>query len=315
MRFINRRRFLQAAALVAIPAQPANAQQDDCPQQTGSSGSADADMSKLGFSQETFSDGAYSHSVYSKGQGPAVIVMHELPGMDMHAVRFANRLVEHGFEIHMPLLFGEPLAYSPNLNYVRLCINKEFAYLKSNTSAPVCDWVRSFANHLGQGGSGRNIGVIGMCVTGAFAIPVIIDSKVKTVVISQPAIPVSMTYYLTKKGEGSWMEKLNITDADLDNAVATVKQENLHVIVQRFKEDRLCPQQRAQRIANAFGESASWFEYDRPRPEADKPHALLTIEYDKAECSPENPTRVALARVVSFLHEHLDGQPTDSPPT
>jgi hypothetical protein len=104
------------------------------------------------------------------------------------------------------------------------------------------------------------------------------------------------------------MEKLNIADEDLDKAVGTVKQENLHVVVQRFKEDRLCPPQRVQRIADVFGENASCYEYDRPRPEADKPHAILTVEYDKADCSPENPTRVALARVVSFLHENLNAQ-------
>ena len=305
MRF-NRRRFLQTTALAAIPAQCANAQQDECPADKGSS-SYGADMSKLGFTEQTFGDGMYSHAVYSKGKGPVVIVMHELPGMDMYAVRFANRLVDHGFEVHMPLLFGHALVHSPNLNYARLCINKEFANLKANTSAPVCDWVRALANHLGEGKSGRNIGVIGMCVTGAFAIPVIIDSKVKTVIVSQPAIPVSMTYYLTKMGEGSWMEKLNITDADLNNAAATARQENLHLIVQRFKEDRRCPPSRARRIASAFGDNASLCEYDRPRPYADKPHALMTIEYDEAECSPENSTRVALAQVVAFLHEHLDG--------
>lgn len=306
MRSITRRQFLQASARAALPAQSTVAQQDDVSTSSSTSSPVAADMSDLGFSEQTFSDGTYSHAVYSKGNGPAVIVMHELPGMDLHAVGFANRLVEQGFEIHMPLLFGDPLDSSPNLNYIKLCISKEFAYLKSNASAPVCDWLRSFANHLGQGGSGRYIGVIGMCVTGAFAIPLIIDSKIKAAVISQPAIPLSIAYYTMKIGEGNWMEHLNIADADLDNAAATLKHENLRVIVQRFKEDRLCPARRAQRIVKALGENASLFEYDRPRPDAVKPHALLTVEYDKADCSPDNPTRVALARVVAFLHEHLE---------
>lgn len=314
MRSSTRRQFLQASALAAIPAQSTIAKQNDGLSASPTSSPVATDMNSLGFREETFSDGTYQHTVYRKGQGPAVIVMHELPGMDMHAVQFANRLVEHGFEVHMPLLFGDPLESSPSLNFVKLCISKEFAYLKSNTSAPVCDWLRSFANHLGQGGSGRHIGVIGMCVTGAFAIPVIIDSKIKAAVISQPSVPLSIPYYLTKIGDGKWMEQLNIADVDLDNAVATAKQDNLRVIVQRFKEDRLCPPRRAQRIANAFGENASLFEYDRPRPEADKPHALLTVEYDKADGRPNNPTHVALARVVAFLHEHLDGQSAGTRP-
>ena len=47
--------------------------------------------------------------VYCAGSGPAVIVMSEIPGITPQVAGFAQRIVEAGYTVFMPLLFGEPM--------------------------------------------------------------------------------------------------------------------------------------------------------------------------------------------------------------
>src|ERR1700750_638524 len=44
--------------------------------------------------------------VYVAGQGPAVIVMTEMPGISPHVARFARWVRDAGFAVYMPSLFG-----------------------------------------------------------------------------------------------------------------------------------------------------------------------------------------------------------------
>ncbi|WP_213780773.1 dienelactone hydrolase family protein [Caballeronia sp. dw_276] len=266
--------------------------------------SPDQTMRKLGFDAYTFDDDSYRHLVYVKGTGPSVIVMHELPGFDEHTVHFLDRLTAAGFRVHAPHLFGAPMWSDSTLNYARLCISKEFAYLKSNRSAPVCDWLRGLARSVSADNADGRVGVIGMCLTGAFVIPMVIEPGVRAAVISQPAIPTSPAYILTGSGEGEWMRDMNVSDADLEAATRRCAADNVPLIVQRFKNDRVSPHARVVRIAEAFGNNATLYEYDNPGPKP-HPHALLTYEYDAAEDVATNPTRVALERVTVFLRENL----------
>jgi hypothetical protein len=103
----------------------------------------DQSMQEFGFLSYSFTDGAFEHAVYVKGAGKVVIVMHELPGFDEYTVRFVDRLVERGFCVHAPHLYGPIMWSASTLNYARLCISKEFGYLRVNRSAPVCDWLRA----------------------------------------------------------------------------------------------------------------------------------------------------------------------------
>jgi dienelactone hydrolase len=62
-----------------------------------------------------------SHDVYVTGDGPPVLVMHELSGMNATAVDFARRLAREGFRVYLPHLFGKPLqAAAPGAPQVRL---------------------------------------------------------------------------------------------------------------------------------------------------------------------------------------------------
>ena len=62
-----------------------------------------------GFEQHTLNLQGVARDVYRAGRGPAVIVMSEIPGITPAVAGFAQRLVDAGYTVFMPLLFGEPM--------------------------------------------------------------------------------------------------------------------------------------------------------------------------------------------------------------
>jgi dienelactone hydrolase len=86
-----------------------------------------------GFSEETFTTGERSFRLFSKGNGPGVILLHELPGLTHETVEFAEWIADHDFHVVMPLLFGSPLQ-NPMLGLLKspvLCVRKEFNNFES----------------------------------------------------------------------------------------------------------------------------------------------------------------------------------------
>ena len=55
-----------------------------------------------------FTDGPWTRPVYRKGSGPAVIVIHEIPGLHPLVIRFADRVAAAGMTVFLPSLFGQP---------------------------------------------------------------------------------------------------------------------------------------------------------------------------------------------------------------
>ena len=55
-----------------------------------------------------FTDGPWTRPVYRRGSGPAVIVIHEIPGLHPLVLRFADRVMDAGMTVFLPSLFGEP---------------------------------------------------------------------------------------------------------------------------------------------------------------------------------------------------------------
>src|SRR4029079_2044635 len=86
-----------------------------------------------GFTESTFTHDGYTRPVYAGGAGPAVIVIHEVPGLHPQVVEFAQRVVDAGFSVRMPSLFGTPgrevgVAYTIE-TMAKACVAKEFAVL------------------------------------------------------------------------------------------------------------------------------------------------------------------------------------------
>jgi len=260
-----------------------------------------------------------SRRVFRAGSGPRLLLMHELPGLSTACIAFASRLVDRGFEVFMPQMIGPLLKERSSLNLVRMCISREFGHLESGTTTPITAWLRDLARRISDERQPR-IGAIGMCLSGAFVIPLLIEPTVKAAVASQPGMPFNPLYIASGKlGRGAWEHRLNVSDSELDEAAENVRSGGKAVLVQRFAEDRICPAARAQRIVDAFRPNVeAWTDVPtsplRP-PSRMPPHAILTTEYDIVHRRPDvpadDPTELALDRVVRFFDRHL-GRPARS---
>ncbi|MGD8416720.1 MAG: dienelactone hydrolase, partial [Pseudomonadales bacterium] len=104
--------------------------------------------------------------VYRTGNGPAVIVMAEMPGIYAHVIRFARMVRDAGFSVWMPALFGTeggPVTMAGGAaTMIRACISREFRAFAADRSSPITAWLRALAAHALPLCGGRGVGAIGM---------------------------------------------------------------------------------------------------------------------------------------------------------
>jgi dienelactone hydrolase len=254
-----------------------------------------------GFTRTSFTFQDKTRPVYRRGEGPAVIVIHEIPGIYPEVARFATRVADAGFAVYMPQLFGtpgKPFTTSYVLREVLgCCVSHEFRILGSRTASPVTDWLRALARAAhGETGS-RGVGVIGMCMTGNFALTMAMDEAVRAPVLSQPALPFGITRSL-RAG-------LHLSDEGLHSLKARAKG-GLKVLGLRFTHDASCPGERFQRLRDELGEAFEGIEIDsspgNPHGLSRSAHSVVTKDLVDRE---GHPTRAALDRVISFFRERL----------
>jgi dienelactone hydrolase len=153
-----------------------------------------------------------THPTYRKGRGPGVIVIHEIPGLTPEVIGFAEEVVDAGFTVVLPHLFGEPEAPMNPLTLSRtmtqVCISREFTKLATGETTPVAGWLRSLARELHAELGGPGVGALGMCFTGGFALAMMVDPAVAAPVLAQPSAPFAVTPGRSRD--------LNLSPADLD---------------------------------------------------------------------------------------------------
>jgi dienelactone hydrolase len=134
-----------------------------------------------------------THDTYRKGSGPGVVVIHEVPGLIPEVVAFAEEVVDRGFTVVLPNLFGtagKPAGVPYSIATMgRLCVNAEFTMMALRRTTPVATWLRSLARSLHEELGGPGVGAVGMCFTGGYALAMLADAPVAAPVLAQPANP------------------------------------------------------------------------------------------------------------------------------
>lgn len=251
-----------------------------------------------GFETFDFEEGGIRHPVFCRGDGPGVVLMHELPGMTDPSIRLAERIAERDFRVYMPLLFGQPGQRAPLRNLARVCVSREFRIFAARRSSPVVDWLRTLAREAHADCGGPGVGAIGMCLTGNFALGLMVDEHLLAPVASQPSLPL-----------GFGREALAIDPGDLER-VKERAQAGARLLGLRFSEDRICPAARFDRLREELGEAFEAIEIDssegNPHGIGKSAHSVLTDDLVDRE---GHPTLEALERVFAFLDHHLRGEP------
>src|SRR6478736_2931548 len=94
-----------------------------------------------GFTTTEFTRDGATRTVYRAGSGPGIVVMSEMPGITPNVAAFAQRLVDAGFTVAMPDMFGET-GRAPSVPYVLKsmtsgCVSREFANGALNRTSPI----------------------------------------------------------------------------------------------------------------------------------------------------------------------------------
>lgn len=263
------------------------------------------------FTRSEFTHDGVTYPVYRGGSGPGVVVIHEIPGITPEVAGFAERLVAEGFSVALPELFGTTgrAVSGPYLasQMIRACISREFHVLASRGASPITDWLRALCRSLHEEIGGRGVGAIGMCLTGNFALTLMVDPWVMAPVLSQPSLPFGLG---AERRAG-----LHLADADLATVKRRTSEEGRCVLGLRFTHDPLCPGERFETLRRELGDGFEGIEIDSsPGNAHDIPRTAHSVVTNDLVDEAGHPTQAALHRVLSFFREHLE-QEADASPT
>jgi dienelactone hydrolase len=253
-----------------------------------------------GFDVTTFTHAGRTHEVYRAGTGSAVVVVHEMPGLHPGVTSFGQRLVDAGYRVYLPSLFGRPGAPFGGSEMRRtlrqVCVSREFLLLADRTS-PVVTWLRALAAQAHAACGGPGVGAVGMCFTGGYALAMAVEPAVLAPVLSQPGMPAPLT---ARKRAA-----LGLDPADLASVKARTG-DGLCVLGLRFSADRGSPPERFATLRRELGENFEAIEIDsspgNPHGIRQRAHSVLTEDLVD---TPGHPTRAALDRVMTFFAERL----------
>ncbi len=243
-------------------------------------------MSVESWNRSSFTAAGFTRDVFRKGDGPGVVVVHEIPGITPKVLAFAEDVVAAGFTVVMPSLVGTPGrdVSGPYLASLmsKVCIAREFTNWAFNETSPIIGYLRALARNLHQEVGGPGVGAVGMCFSGGFALGMMVDDILVAPVLSQPSMP-----FAVSKARGA---DLNLSPDDA-LVVARRAAEGCQVLGLRFTGDKLVGTRFAQ-LRELLGDSFIAVELPSTK-KAD--HSVLTEQRDEA----------SVQRVLEFFREKL----------
>ena len=242
---------------------------------------------KSSFSAPTAGGKDITHDIYRRGSGRPVVLIQELPGIGQETLHLADQLVNAGLEVVMPHLFGPLGKISLAGNLLRVfCMRREFHLFQANRSSPIVDWLKALCRQVRADRGVAGVGVIGMCLTGNFAISLMADDSVLAAVASQPAMP------LGKAGA------LHMSEADILSVRAGIDA-CAPMKAFRFERDPMCNATKFAAIDERLNEGGDRVELNVL---PGKGHSVLTLDFvDEAG----HPTREALDGILHYFQEQL----------
>ena len=250
------------------------------------------------YQKTRFKDGPWTRPVYRRGSGPAVIIIHEMPGLHPLVIDFADRVAAAGMTVFLPSLFGQPgrpvsRGYTLATALNAICIRREFNVWSTDKSSPIVDWLRALARKAHAECGGKGVGAVGMCFTGGFALAMMTEPSVVAPVLSQPSMPLA-------SGSRSRAAGFDASPAEVACAKKRFTDEDLTMIGLRFKSDALVPDARFEALKAEFGERFEAIELEDQDARASDipPHSVLTVHLKG-----DGPSKAAEERVIAFFRE------------
>lgn len=241
-----------------------------------------------GWTRGSHTHDGVSHATYRRGSGPGVVVVHEIPGITPEVAAFGQEVVDAGYTVVMPSLFGTdgaPMTAGSTARALRqVCVSREFTKLRSGETTPVAGWLRSLARELHEELGGPGVGALGMCFTGGFALAMMVDPSVTAPVLCQPSAPFAVTPGRSRD--------VNLSPGDLDIVKGRCAA-GQQVLGLRFRSDPAVGR-RFDTLTTELGDAFVRVELDG------RGHSTVTT----------HRSQEAVDAVLAFFRERLHAAPT-----
>lgn len=247
-----------------------------------------AAYNKVSFSAKIKTGHTITHNVYSRGAGKILVLIQELPGIGQETLALADKFVDRGYKVILPHLFGPIGKTSVGANLFRVfCMRKEFKVFAKNESSPIVDWLKALCAKMKADHAVNGVAVIGMCLTGNFAISLMAADAVLAGFASQPSMPFQTQH------------ALHLSEEDV--AIIKTKLDKIGPMhCGRFEGDSLCTATKFDLINRKFNTDGK--ERIKLHTLPGKGHAILTLDFvDKAG----HPTANALNEVMDYFDNQL----------
>jgi dienelactone hydrolase len=251
-------------------------------------------------------DECRTYTVYHHGIGPPVIIIHELAGISPALLDFADQVVRSGFSVFLPALLPRYGGKSRLLvGTVQVCVSAEFVKFATRKTSPIVSWLRSLAQKL-HDDTGDRVGVVGMCLTGGFALAMAVDDHVAGPVMAHPSLPI-----------GFGTRRRRDLGLDPDHLQILKKRRDLRILGIRFSSDLVAPSPRFDRMESEFG---GRFTRREVRSGCRSPlglpfweHSVLNNPRLQSKAKKDARARIELERVVKEVVEFLETQVKNTP--
>ena len=244
-------------------------------------------MGVEGFTEDTFTALGTTRPVFRRGTGPGVIVIHEVPGITPLVAQFGREVADAGMTAVLPSLFGTPgrpmtVGYTAGV-VARCCISKEFSTLAAGLTSPVTAWLRELARAVHEECGGPGVGAVGMCMTGGFALAMMVDPVVVAPVVSQPSLPFPIG--ARRKAD------IGLSPEHVAVVRKRSQEEGTCVLGLRYEGDRMVPSARFDTLQRLLGDRFLRVELLGSK------HSVLTEHRDDE----------SVQRVLRFFADRLTG--------
>ena len=240
------------------------------------------------FSHKMRNNHVAEHDIYTLGSGDKIVVIiQELPGIGQETLSLADKFVLKDYRVVLPHLFGPIGKTATTRNFFQVfCMKREFKLFARNQSSPIVDFLSGLCSSLKTRYNVKGVAVIGMCLTGNFAISLMANEDVLAGFASQPSMALFSQKSLHMSKEEIKKIKKNIDKVGPMHCGS-------------FEKDNLCSLKKINLIKETFNQEGKERIIFHELP--GKGHAVLTLDFVDED---GHPTR----KTLEDIFDYFDGQ-------
>jgi dienelactone hydrolase len=228
--------------------------------------------------------------LFVRGEGPPLILLHELPGLAEKTFELGDYFVKAGFKVILPLLFGRAGDDNTLLGFAKVCIRQELRDLLLGKDTRIVHLIQELAQRESQAANNGGVGVVGMCLTGNMVLALLLNNHGIRSPITAPVMAQPSSGYSAPALEAA-------KSGDISRPVLAL----------RFDKDWMCSRTSFNKLEQAFGACpATNGQSLIVRELKGNKHSTLTYHYEPSTVDVRTKETIdARKEVVSFLKQQI----------